>query len=144
MKKAVTGAKGSIFEESYLLGSLARLASEGGRLAVLVSSTASLTRALIRLSTYSAVEASLGPEESLLEQAKTLEVEVATLVDYLSKAIDEIWDALGDAKVHDLDTALLADADPSKADLDLLKKPEKPKTAHFGHWKVGVLSLLYP
>lgn len=144
MKKAATGAKGSIFEESYLLGSLARLVAEGGRLATLVSSTASLTRGSIRLSTVAAVGAALGPEESLLRQAKDLEEEVAGVLSYVSLSIDEIWTALGDAKVHDLDTALLADADPSQADLELLKKPEKPKTAHFGHWKVGLLSLLNP
>ena len=144
MKKAVTGAKGSIFEESYLLGSLARLTAEGGRLATLVSSTASLNRAFVRLSSYATVQASLGQEESLLRQATGMEEEVARLVSYITTSIDEIWDALGDAKVHDLDTALLADADPSKADLDLLKRPEKPKTAHFGHWKVGLLSLLHP
>lgn len=142
MKKAVTGAKGSIFEESYLLGSLSRLVTEGGRLSTLVTSTASLTRAFVRLSTFSTVQASLGPEEPLLKQAKELQDDVAALVDYISKSVDEVWDALGDAKVHDLDTALLAEADPSKADLDLLKKPEKPKTAHFGHWQVGLLPLL--
>jgi hypothetical protein len=144
MRKAATGAKGSIFEESYLLGSLSRLAAEGGRLATLITSTASLTRASVRLSSISTVEAALGSEESLLREAKDLEDEVAGLLSYVSSSIDEIWTALGDAKVHDLDTALLADADPSQADLELLKKPEKPKTGHFGHWRVGLLSMLNP
>lgn len=36
MRKAAAGAKGSIFEESYLLGSLARLIQEGGKLPALV------------------------------------------------------------------------------------------------------------
>lgn len=142
MKKAATGAKGSIFEESYLLGSLSRLVAEGGRLASLVTSTGSLTRASIRLSTIVTVQAALEAEQQLLHQAKELEDQVADLLHYIATSIDDIWTALGDAKVHDLDTALLADADPSQADLDLLKKPEKPKTAHFGHWRVGLLSLL--
>lgn len=144
MRKAASGAKGSIFEESYLLGSLSRLVAEGGRLATVITSTASLNRALVRLATIPAVEAALGPEESLTRQAKELEDQVATLLDFVSSSVDNIWTALGDAKVHDLDTALLADADPSQADLEVLKKPERPKTAHFGHWKVGLLSLLHP
>ena len=36
MRKAAAGAKGSIFEESYLLGSLARLIQDGGKLPALV------------------------------------------------------------------------------------------------------------
>lgn len=36
LKKAITGAKGSIYEESYLLGSLSRLVVDGGRIAVLI------------------------------------------------------------------------------------------------------------
>lgn len=37
MRKAAGGAKGSIFEESYLLGSLSRMVADKGRLHVLIS-----------------------------------------------------------------------------------------------------------
>jgi hypothetical protein len=64
-------------------------------------------------------------------------------VDFAKESIDGVWTALGDTKLHDLETALLADADPrAAADLEVLKRPEKPKFATLGHWKIEVVSLL--
>jgi hypothetical protein len=142
MRKAATGAKGSIFEESYLLGSLSRLVTDNGRIATLVASTATLTRAFVRLSTYDSVTGALDGEESLLSRAKDLEDSIAALLDKANKSVGHVWDALGDAKVHDLDAALQVEAEQSQADLDVLKKPDRPKMASTGHWRVGLLSSL--
>ena len=43
LKKAAAGAKGSVYEESYLLGSLSRLVVDGGRLAALVGNYSKVT-----------------------------------------------------------------------------------------------------
>lgn len=146
MRKAASGAKGSIFEESYLLGSLTRLVAENGRLATLVANTAATNRPLIRLSTTLSREILDEQESSLLSTAHTLEDVVSKLIDCVKSAIDTTWLALGDAKIHDLDAALLADAEseanPNNQDLEVLKKPAKPTLPSLGHWRVPVLSLL--
>ena len=67
---------------------------------------------------------------------------MSRLVEMTELVVDEVWKALGDAELHDLETALLVDASPETAGADILKRPEKPKFAKLGHWRVGLLSLL--
>lgn len=46
LNKAAGGGKGSVYEESYLLGSLTRLVSEGGKLSQLVGMSACIGHCL--------------------------------------------------------------------------------------------------
>lgn len=108
----------------------------------LPAATASLTRVLVRLSTMPNATEGLEDDTVFLQEAKSLEDTVDDVVQKVAKAIDDTWEALGDAKLHDLETALLADADPTAENVEILKRPEKPKVASFGHWKVPVLDLL--
>ena len=97
---------------------------------------------MVRLSAVQSVLDSLESGESLIELAKSLEDAVKDLVAYCREAVDNVWEALGDGELHDLETAMLADADPDAAASAVLKRPEKPKLASLGHWQVGLLSLL--
>lgn len=167
LRKAAGGAKGSIFEESYLLGSLSRLVAEGGKLPLLVgkqsqirtclpgralidrlriASVAACLRTIVRLSAVPSVVESLESEgeEGFIALANALEGIVADLILFARDTIDAVWEALGDAQLHDLETALLADADEEAAAsaAGVLKRPEKPKMASLGHWQVGLLGLL--
>lgn len=145
IKKATTGAKGSIYEESYLLGSLTKIVAPEGKLAQLVRATASLNRILLRLSASPSVVSQLDSDsESLPALAAALEDAVASAVAFVEETIGKVWDALGDAEVLDLDAALLAEADPEKADevQDVLRRPERPQMPKLGHWRVGLLQLL--
>lgn len=97
---------------------------------------------MVRLSAMPSVAASLDSDVSLVHMAHELQTKVAGLVAIVTGKIDDIWTALGDAKLHDLETALLADADPEQPQAEVLKRPSKPKMAPLGHWQVGLLPLL--
>lgn len=113
-----------------------------------LASTASLLRAMVRLSALPEVVESLASDEEvegdLLTLARSLESTVADLVSFARSTVDAVWEALGDAQLHDLEAALLADADEeaaAKAE-SALKRPEKPKFASLGHWQVPLIGLL--
>ena len=97
---------------------------------------------MVRLSAIPAIVEELELDEPLTDLAKSLENTVADLVAFCRKTVDEVWEALGDAQLHDLEAAMLADADPEAETAAVLKRPEKPKMASLGHWQVGLLSLL--
>lgn len=79
-------------------------------------------------------------QPDLLDQGRELEDGVTSFLDLVQRSIDEVWTALGDAQLHDLEAALLQADNEENA--EVLKRPAKPKIANLGHWKVPLLALL--